>query len=115
MEAPGEEHRANRTRVLDSWRQADFAEQRASTSGVSGVRVGRTAARDMAHLSAHVLVVVTRQGRAWEGRRSADGPRQRRHDAERVTRKSSTAPLGPPSTRSATNCSRLFTNRAAWK
>src|SRR6266487_6224641 len=46
MEAPGEEHRANRARVLDSWRQADFAEQRASTSGVSGVRVGRTAARD---------------------------------------------------------------------
>ena len=43
-----------------------------------------TSSRDVAHVPTHVLVVVARQRRARQGGRAVDGPRQRRHDAERV-------------------------------
>jgi hypothetical protein len=94
MEMPSKEYRLDSARILHTCRHADFAEQRASPGGVSGVYVGRTTARDVAHFSTDVLIVVTRQRRAGEGDRSADGPRQRRYDAERVhasTRRSNAA------------------------
>ena len=63
---------------------ADLAEQRAAAVDLPGVRAAGTAARDVAHVPAHLFVVVARQRRAGQGRRAADGARQRRHDVERV-------------------------------
>jgi hypothetical protein len=66
---------AERSRVLDASRQTDLAQQRPPAIDFPGVRGARTASRDVAHLPAHVLVVVTRQGRAGQGGRAADGTR----------------------------------------
>jgi len=62
METPGADHRAKCARVLDARREADFAEQRAPSGGVSGMWFGRTAARNVAHLSAHMFVLASRDG-----------------------------------------------------
>ena len=43
-----------------------------------------TRARDLVDAAANVLVVGAREGRAGQGRRAADGPREGRHDAQRV-------------------------------
>ena len=40
--------------------------------------------RDVAHIAAHLLVVVKRQRGARQGGRAADGSHQRRYDVERV-------------------------------
>ena len=57
---------------------------RLASADLSGVRRARTPACDVADIQAYVLIVVARAGGASQGRRAADGARQRRHDAERL-------------------------------
>lgn len=73
----------------------------------------RVAERDVAHVPSDVLVLVARQGCAGEGRRAVDGPRQRRHDAERPHAGARRLGARQRSRRPAADCSRLFTDREA--
>ena len=77
-------HRARRPRVLDVVRQADLAEQRAASAGSSRRARRWDSNADLADVSAHLLLVGAREGRARQGRGAADGPREGRHDVERV-------------------------------
>ena len=79
-----EENRARRASVLDLVGKADFAKQRLAPVRVPGLRATRVAERDVAHLPSHVRVVGTRQGRTWQGSRSADGAHERGRHVERL-------------------------------
>ena len=66
---------------------------------------------DLADVPTHLLVVGAREGRAGQGRGAADGPRQGRHDAQRLHAGDRRRAARRPSTQSEPNCSLLFTNR----
>ena len=75
---------AGRAGVRARGGHTDLAEQRAAPVDLSGVQAAGAAARDVADVPADLFVVVARQRRTRQGRRAADGTRQRRHDVERV-------------------------------
>jgi hypothetical protein len=97
-------------RVLNHEESTDRAEQRVTPMGAAAVRAAAFAARHVAHLSTHVLLVGARQTRRRQSCRAVDGTRERRHDAERV-HASARRRGARPQRRSAPNCSRLFTKR----
>lgn len=77
-------HRAGRAGLLDLVGQAHFAAQRDAAMDCSGVREARAPASDVAHVSAHLRLVVTRQGCTGQGGREVDGTYERGRDAQRV-------------------------------
>ena len=68
---------ARRASVLDLVGKADFAAQRHAALDCPGLHAARAPEGDVAYVSAHLRILVTRQGCAGQGGREVDGTYER--------------------------------------
>jgi len=108
LESSSQVHRARGAGLRDVVGQTHLTEQRATPADLPGVRSAGTPAGEVVDAPPHLLLMGAREGRAGQGRGSADGTRQSRHWT--CTRRWSMARSARRPT-SDPNCSQLFTNR----